>query len=156
MEMNAEAWVALAALVVSLISLAVTMYEKLRSDQENLIKALQGQKENIAFTAIKVSSKQWQGNIFHESYKDDMIASLCLAWVMEGSDRARALVLSALKVLSEEASNKRKIAEILTVVEDQFKDYVKYAYANNQAAGNIKMKRGLDKAKQLRQALQIP
>lgn len=82
MGINAEAWVALAALLFSLISFAVTVYEKLRSNQENLIRSLQGQKENIAYTAIKVSSGQWQSNIFHEPHKDDMIASLCLAWLI--------------------------------------------------------------------------
>jgi hypothetical protein len=153
--MDTGDWIALAALVLSLVSLAITLYERMRSEQESIIKALQGEKENVAFTALKVSNKQWPNSPFSSGYKDEVIASLCLAWVMEGSDKARALVLSALKELNSDVSNQRKINEVLKVIENQFTDYVNSAYADNPAEGQRKIDNGLKKARQLRQALGI-
>lgn len=153
--MQAKDWIALAALSVSLISLALTLYERIRSEHSSIVKALQGDKENIAFTALKVSNKQWPSSPFAERYTDDVIAALCLAWIMEGSDRARALVLSALKELSANASNQHKISEILEGIENQFVGYMTSAYSDNPAEGEEKMERGLRKAQQLRTALKI-
>ena len=153
--MDTGDWIALAAFALSIVSLAITLYERLRSEQESIIKALQGEKENVAFTALKVSGKRWRNSPFASGYKDEVIASLCLAWVMEGSDRARALVLSALKELNADSSNQRKISEVLKVIEDQFTDYVKSAYADDPVEGQRKIENGLNKAKQLRKALGI-
>jgi len=153
--MQAKDWIALAALGVSLISLTVTLYERVRSEHSSIVKALQGDKENIAFTALKISNKQWPGSPFADRYTDDVIAALCLAWIMEGSDRARALVLTALKELSVTARNQRKISDIMQGIENQFIGYMTSAYADDPKEGEEKMKRGLRKAQQLRKALNI-
>jgi hypothetical protein len=153
--MDTGDWITLAALALSLVSLAITLYERLRSEQEAIIKALQGEKENVAFTALKVRNRQWPNSPFSSGYKDEVIASLCLAWVMEGSDRARALVLSALKQLNADTSNRKKIKKVLEVIESQFTDYVNSAYADNKEEGQEKIDNGLKKAQQLRTALGI-
>ena len=58
------------------------------------VKALQGQKEAVAYVAYQV---QEIGLPDDEEHRSELLASLCLAAIFTKSDRTRALVLSALR-----------------------------------------------------------
>jgi hypothetical protein len=85
------------ALTVSLISFFVTFREKRRAKQDALVKALQGEKESLAYVAFQLA----RGAITVDPvFRDELLASLCLAAMFESSDRCRALVYEAIRECS--------------------------------------------------------
>jgi hypothetical protein len=92
--------IALAGLVLSLTTLLINHLERRRERRSAVLKALQGDKEAIAFAAFNLIRDPTQ---ISSSDRDKVAEALCLAWVMESSDRASALVLKALHTLRGEA-----------------------------------------------------
>jgi hypothetical protein len=95
--LNTSDVIAAAALIIAFVSFVLTVVERNRTQQDAIIKALQGEKESVAYIALQISKREgfWQGK------EDDIIDSLVLAWVYERSDRSRAILLAALKKLKE-------------------------------------------------------
>ena len=91
--------IALAGAVISLTTLLVNHLERIRERRSAVLKALQGDKEAIAFAAFNLIRDPAQ---IRQSDRAKVAEALCLAWVMESSDRASALVLKALHTLRGE------------------------------------------------------
>ena len=70
--------------------------ERVRQAQahNDRVKALQGEKEAVAYVAYQVREI---GLPDDEEHRSELLASLCLAAIFTKSDRTRALVLSALR-----------------------------------------------------------
>jgi hypothetical protein len=137
--MTAEAWVALLAIIVSAAFSFITLklsrlqVEQHRREvdqarrevdqarQEAVIKALQGEKEAVAYVALQIRRDQWLTKKENAPFRNDIIASLCLAWILEGSDRAKSLVLAALKEAFSQYPT--VVKDIVADIEEQFTAY---------------------------------
>lgn len=84
------------ALLVSVLTFAWARLQERAAAQAAVIKALQGEKETIAYVAYKVCDGAWRKQLSRGDFRKDLIAALCLAFLLEGADRAKALVFSAL------------------------------------------------------------
>ena len=123
--MEAKDWTSVAALILSILSLIITQLEKLRTRRETVIKSLQGEKETVAYIAYQISRGKWPSNPSDEEAIDQVITSLCFAWVFESSNRARALVLAALKKMNDESAKAKQIEDVLQSIQKQFIDYAR-------------------------------
>jgi hypothetical protein len=118
------------ALVVSLISFVVTLREKRRAKQDALVKALQGEKESIAYVAFQLA----RGAITVDPvFRDELLASLCLAGVFESSDRCRALVYEAIRECSRTyASSITQHLDRIEAIFGQYPQPEKIGYAKER------------------------
>jgi hypothetical protein len=116
-------WVAVLALIISVLSYLNTWQEKERSRKEAVVKSLLGEKETVAHMAYKISNKEWPASPADADARDEVIASLCFAWIFESSNRARALVLAALKEMNEGYHD--QIGSLLERIALQFSDYAR-------------------------------
>lgn len=69
------------------------------SARDARIKALQGEKDAVAYVAYKVQLGDWNRYLRNERFRNEAITALCLAFVFQKSDRAKTLVYSALTSL---------------------------------------------------------
>lgn len=114
-----------------------------RAEQKAMIQALQGEKESVAYMAFQLKRKRFEVS---EEFRHDFIASLCLAYILEGSDRASALVLGTLKEFPDEVSG------ILGEIKVLFNGYVDTAFATEPKKGQEAIKRGQTRLDQLEKA----
>jgi hypothetical protein len=94
------------AIVVSLISLVFTLFDRQRVRIETVIEGLRGDNASVTYTALYIRLSKL---LKKRKYRHSLISALLLAWNFQQSDRARASVLMAL------VNAKRKYA----------KDYIK-------------------------------
>ena len=144
-------WVAVLALIISILSYLNTWQEKERSRKEAVVKSLQGEKETVAHMAYKISNKEWPASPADADARDEVMASLCFAWIFESSNRARALVLAALKEMNKDHHD--KIETVLESIDLQFSDYARLVSAeeSDKESGDRKaVARGRKRLEQLR------
>jgi hypothetical protein len=138
LESMADLYVPLAASFVSLIAVSVAFlalhysrrdrHESLRAleldavrrEQDALSMALQGAKEAMGLLALQLVR---QPDLITASTPTGVVCALCLAFVFESSNRARALVLKALQTFSGTKEGHRAILEILHEMETDFTAY---------------------------------
>src|SRR5215212_8069639 len=94
---------------------------KAQAAREALIQALQGEKESIGFTALRLSR---EGLPQDELFRSRVIEALVQAAVFSGSDRARAMVYSVLR--DNYHDYKPEIDRAIASVEGKFKQFEKY------------------------------
>ncbi|TCM42498.1 hypothetical protein [Kribbella sp. VKM Ac-2568] len=101
--MDAEAWIALTAVLLSLFSIALHLvlraHDRREERQTSVISALQGEREALSFEAHRITTRGWPKRSEERGQVRD---ALCLAFIFETSDRSRALVYEALKKASDE------------------------------------------------------
>ena len=129
------------AVLISIVSLVVTLREKRREKRQSVVKALQGERESVAFVAYRLYQKP---ELLHGSTADETIAALCLAWMFESSDRARAIVLAALRALQPgHAARIKSVREHLRGIASAY-----------SAIPDTDIRKGRDRLKQLGEALE--
>jgi hypothetical protein len=98
--------------------------EKKQREHDALLNALQGEKEAVGFVAYQVKKVGLKGlkGLPDELDRSELIAPLCLAAVYEGSDRTRALVLSALEKSMKDGHDE-KIKHTFYEIDDTFHNY---------------------------------
>jgi hypothetical protein len=94
---------------------------KTQAAREALIQALQGEKESIGFTALRLSR---EGVPQEDLFRNEVITALVQAAVFSGSDRARAMVYSVLR--DNYHAYQSEIDRAIASVEDKFKQFEKY------------------------------
>lgn len=94
---------------------------KEQAAREALIQALQGEKESVGFTALRLSR---EGLPQDDVFRNQIIEALVQAAVFSGSDRARAIVYSVLK--DNYHDYQPEIDRAITSVEGKFKQFEKY------------------------------
>jgi hypothetical protein len=93
--------VATFALAVSLATFVMAQFRERATARDSRIKALQGEKEAVAYVAYKIRSHAWDRYLRSARFRDEAITALVLAFLMEGADRAKALVFAALVQLTQ-------------------------------------------------------
>src|SRR5687768_8987396 len=96
--METSDYIAAAAALLSLAALLFTWYAHRNTQHTELLKALQGERESIAFAAYSIGRGRAPRS---RKRRQDLIRSLCLAALFESSDRSRALIYEALIKLAE-------------------------------------------------------
>jgi hypothetical protein len=103
-------YLAVIAAIISLAALLFTWYAHRTAQYAEVLKALQGEREAIAFAAYTIG----RGRVPRSKRRrEDLIRSLCLAALFESSDRSRALIYEALITLAKGYSD-----EVWPIVED--------------------------------------
>jgi hypothetical protein len=133
------------ALLISSATFIYARIQERRVARESIIKALQGEKEAVAYIAFKVQSERWPsrdkkpekkgavariadtvrsrlGRSREEKFRKDVITALCLAWSLEGADRPKALIFEALKKIIERGYE----PEVTTILQDVLRQYNTY------------------------------
>ena len=113
-----EAWIALCALVISVASFVMTISERKRAAEETRIRALQGEKEAVAYEAYLIGI---EGPPSAPRLRKALTNSLVLMGVIESSDRARSLVYGALIRVQKEYPE--EVRQALDHIEQNFKQY---------------------------------
>ena len=90
-----------AALLVSGATFAWARFQERSATRSARVKALQGDKEAIAYVAYQIRRHAWDRHLQSPSFRNDIVTALCLAFLLEGADRAKALVFSALRELQQ-------------------------------------------------------
>jgi hypothetical protein len=115
--MEASDLIATIAAVISLGSLLFSWLVYRQAQHADVLRALQGEKEGVGYMAFSLSEGRLPWNTRR---RRDILKSLCLAAVFEGSDRSRALVYGALR--RHAAEHRKEVDEIVSSVENRFSD----------------------------------
>jgi hypothetical protein len=91
------------------------------ADKSELLKALQGEKEAVGFTAMHLARK---GLPEAPEDREKVILALVQAAVFTSSDRARAMVYAVLRKSLE--AHGREIAQQVDLLEEQFKQFAQF------------------------------
>jgi hypothetical protein len=123
-------WGTIASAVIALLALVVSIYSSHRSKQHDTeirriskaqasydaeVRSLLGSKETVGFTAFTYVMDGLPGDSEDSSPRRNAIRALCAAAIFERSDRARALVFTALR--DNYAQDKKEIDAFLSVFE---------------------------------------
>ncbi|MEV2227896.1 hypothetical protein AB0H69_04805 [Streptomyces phaeochromogenes] len=112
--------IAIAAVGISLATLTLRHFDRRQDRKDSVIKALQGEKEAVAYQAYLVTVNGWPSR---RSDRTDLRNALCLAGVFGSSDRTRALVHQALrKHPQDEIAEVRNVLDHLEEIFDMYDD----------------------------------
>jgi hypothetical protein len=111
--------IAALALLVSAATFFWSRYQEWSSNREAMIKALQGEKEAIAYVAYQITSGDKEFK--NEKLRKKVVTALCLAFAMEGADRAKSLLFAAIKKL--DGTEHEEIKKILPDISENMKIY---------------------------------
>lgn len=134
--------IAVITTVIALLSLAFSIIQYLRARHENVIRALQGNKETVGYIAFRLS----EGNrrlLRNPRRRREILMALCLAAVFEKSGRSRTLIYRALEKAKKTYED--EVIGLVDEIETHFDDYEKIS----------KLEKGRKRLGQLRQALSI-
>jgi hypothetical protein len=92
---------------------------RLEARNMELLRSLQGEKESVAYTALQFLRGGLPKN--DSQYKNQVIESLVLGAVFQGSDRARAMIFSVL--MDGVEKNKEAIEAAINLVEAKFEQF---------------------------------
>lgn len=148
--MQPDEWRAIlsgAAVVISIVSVLFTLREKRRQKHATLISALQGEKEAVAFIAFQLRNHSWGGR---RSDRLELLSALVVAWIFEKSDRARAMVHSALKAVY--VDHESDVRQTIDDTQDQLTNYVQSHYVD-EAERDRRVGKYLEKLSGLKVAL---
>jgi hypothetical protein len=133
-------YIAAVAAVISLVALFLTWFAYRAAQHAETLKALQGERESIAFAAYSIGRGRVPRS---KNQRQDLIRSLCLAAMFESSDRSRALIYEALIKLTTQHAD-----EIWPIVDD-----LDRLLARIGTVAELDVKRGTGRLTQLRRAL---
>ncbi|WP_405523464.1 hypothetical protein OG426_09630 [Streptomyces canus] len=111
-------YIALGALLISLISTGIALYRSHGEPVESVIEGLRGEHRAVTYAAQTI---RLSGFLGRRKYRAALIASLLLAWNFETSDRARAAVLAAL--LQARTDHPRDYWRVVTDLTTRFDVY---------------------------------
>lgn len=111
------------AVGIAFLSLVLTLRDKRRQKHEALISALQGEKEAVAFIAFQLRHHRWG---HRKSERLELLSALVVAWIFEKSDRARAMIHNALKVVQNIHS--KDVELTIKNIREQLEVYVECHY----------------------------
>ena len=111
--------IAAVAVVIATLSFAFSFIQYLRAKHEDIIRALQGNKETVGYIAFKLSEGEFPRRA---KRRKEILMSLCLAAIYESSGRSRTLLYRALKKSMERYSS--EVAAIIADIEKHFEVYV--------------------------------
>ena len=140
MAWDTSDYIAAVAAVISLVALLFTSYAYRVAQHTEMLKALQGERESIAFAAYSIGRGRAPRS---KKRRQDLIRSLCLAALFESSDRSRALIYEALVKLAEKHDD-----EIRPIVDD-----LERLLNRIGTEAELDVRRGEDRLAQLRKAL---
>ena len=115
-----SAWMAIAAVLVSLVALGYSYQQSKAAEHNEILKALQGEKESVGFMALQLIQDP---KLTTSANRERLYAALCLAFVFESADRARALVLRALQKSAQNTQDRDTIIAIIKDVRTNFINY---------------------------------
>ncbi|MFC8350046.1 hypothetical protein [Streptomyces sp. NPDC057280] len=120
----AKALVGALALVISIVSLVLARLADIRSRKAEVIRNLLGEKETVAFGALKLLR---DGLPPKRSDRDLVIDAVMQACVFESSDRARALLYRAIELNREQ--HEPEFLDAFHRVEKSFKAMDVYGFS---------------------------
>jgi hypothetical protein len=133
--------IATIAAVISLGSLLFSWLVYRQTQHADVLRALQGEKEAVGYMAFSLG----EGRLpWTRQRRRDILKSLCLAAVFEGSDRSRALVYEALR--RHAGRHRSEVDDIVSSVESRF----------NEVQDLVDLERGKRRLQALRAALGRP
>jgi hypothetical protein len=115
-DWNWEAIGAIGALLIAIGSAVYSFVSRQQVLHDEILRALQGEKESVGYIAFKMSQGELRSR--RRSRRQDYIRALFNAYLFESADRARALILAALR----QADRRDIVAVWLTVIR-QFNEY---------------------------------
>lgn len=140
--MKPKDYVALAALLISIVSLAISLFQRRRDRVDSVIAGLRGDRRAVTYAALTIRLSRL---LERSDSRRSLIASLLLAWNFETSDRARAAVLAALVDARSEFPDDYK-----SVVEDLEQRFTEY----EKAANNGDIQRGRNRMNDVKTAVE--
>jgi hypothetical protein len=111
-----NAAIAFVAVVLSIIALVNSHIQGKKAEHDQVLKALQGEKEAVAYIAYKLANGR-MALPEKEKEQHDIIEGLCLAAIFSSADRTRVLVYEALRFLKDDKNGPTKKTEIEEVVQ---------------------------------------
>ena len=132
--------IAAAAVAIALLSAAFSLFQYLRARHEETIRALQGNKESVGYIAFKLSEGKFPRRA---GRRKEILMSLCLAAIFEGSGRSRTMIYKALRGAME--TYRAEVIEMIHEIEKNFLESV----------DDSKLVKGNKRLKQLRRALRL-
>ncbi len=112
------------ALVISLANLLLPQLRERLAKRSEMLKALRGERQAIADVAEKVAQGEYHKRLKTDAtFRTDLIKALCMAYAVEGADRAKAFVFSALHHLKSDKDCMTEITSQLTKLEQSFSTY---------------------------------
>lgn len=130
MSANSEDYktiISLAAVVISAISFYIARLAEKRSKKAELIKTLLGEKENVAFGALKLIRDGLPKNAKERKL---LISAVLQACLLESSDRARALLYRVIEKNKSQYLPEFKSA--LTAINQTFDSMDKYKFTPDE------------------------
>jgi len=128
--MDAKTIVAIIALIISLVSLALTLLNQSRVRLETIIDGLRGDRRSVTFSALQI---RLAGLLKQDQFRKSIIASLLLSWNFETSDRARAAVIAALINAKKMYGN--DFEDSVSDLKDMFSNYEQIVEAGDISRG---------------------
>jgi len=111
------------AFTLSAANFAYSRFQESKASRDSLVKALQGEKEAVAYVAYKVRSEKWHQKFKRkDDFRKDVITALCLAWSLESSDRTKSLIFDALSKMAS-LGYKNDVSATLLDIQEQFTNY---------------------------------
>ena len=89
------AFIATHAALVATLNFAWPRLQEWRARRSAVFRALQGEREAIAEVGYRVTKSEWDSVMRHPTFRNKLTAALSMAFVLEGSDRAKAYVVAA-------------------------------------------------------------
>src|SRR5215211_1272610 len=80
------------AALVATLNFAWPRLQERRARRSAVFRALQGEREAIAEVGYRVTKNEWDAAMRRPKFRNKLIAALSMAFVLEGSDRAKAYV----------------------------------------------------------------
>ena len=143
-------WTAISSSLIALCALAFTVAERRRERLGDVRRALQGDRISVMFVAYDVSARGVPSAPWQKAHRRAVISALCLVWVQRSSDRARAVLLSAIKRVAK--VHAAEVERVLNTIDSQFDTYVAAVFGSSPG-GRDRMARGRRKVEELRRGL---
>ena len=132
--------IAAAAVAIALLSAAFSLFQYLRARHEETIRALQGNKESVGYIAFKLSEGKFPRRA---GRRKEILMSLCLAAIFEGSGRSRTMIYRPLKRAMKVKTYRAEVIGMIDEIERHFLESV----------DDSELVKGNKRLKQLKRAL---
>jgi hypothetical protein len=119
--------VAVLAVLIATASFIIARQADVRSKKAESIKSLLGEKESVAFAALKLLRERLPAK---EKDRRLLLAALMQACVFEGSDRARALLYRVIEL--NRGQFREELRTALHAINDTFASMDKYKFTKEQ------------------------
>ena len=112
------------AFFISLANLLLPQLRDRLAKRTEMLKALHGERQAIADVAERVARDEYRKRLKTDAtFRTELIKALCMAYAVEGADRAKAFVFSALHHLKANEGCMTEITSQLTKLEQTFFTY---------------------------------